>query len=127
MAWRGRGLVSGGRRAVAHPLHGVRLRSKRCEGARASSGGTSPAREALAGISSASPPHAVERWSGGPPHHRCSGLEELLRAGVQWRLCRVTGEERQQAWEWGSQLLMGWAVSESRIKQAQRIGKEYPN
>jgi len=117
MPWRGRGLVSGGRRAVAHPLHGVRLRSKRCEGARASSGGTSPAREEArggggsspAGISSASPPHVVKRWSG-PPH------QELLRAGVQWRLCRVTGEERQQAWEWGSQLLMGWAVSERRIK-----------
>ena len=120
MAWRGRGLVSGGRRAVAHPLHGARLRSKRREGAGArrrrlaSSGGVSPAREAArggggsspAGISSASPPHAVERWSGGPPHHRCSGLEELLRAGVLWRLCRVTGE-RQQAWELGSQLLMG--------------------
>ena len=123
MAWRGRGLVSGGRRAVAHPLHGARLRSKRREGAGArrrrlaSSGGASPAREAArggggsspAGISSASPPHVVKRWSG-PPH------QELLRAGVQWRLCRVTGEERQQAWEWWSQLLMGWAVSERRIK-----------
>lgn len=68
----------------------------------------------------ASPPQEL-LWS--------SGVEDLITTvraccGSREGLHEKRGSRHRER---GSQLLMGWAVSEQHIKQAQRIDKEYPN